>query len=222
MHPLIFAVKKVSSSVSKSHHQLPACFLTPRKWTVLLTKSRCNIFNKPQTQHLTIYSGESSGPNSIVTHSGVLYLFLVCPTVAPGMLPAFPPGMFPFWGPFPAVPPPHAAPPGAAAAAEAPGAPHAPQNGTEATQGAGECSVSSSFTRPEVWFHHHQSLDFYFYLCVCVCFTRQQPAHIICGRHLHGSPGSRNGLPGIPVLLPSSSLPYCTLAAHATPSSSFW
>lgn len=56
MHPLIFAVKKVSSSVSKSHHQLPACFLTPRKWTALLTKSRCNIFNNPQTQYFTIYS----------------------------------------------------------------------------------------------------------------------------------------------------------------------
>uniref|UniRef100_A0A665T1E7 RING-type E3 ubiquitin transferase n=1 Tax=Echeneis naucrates TaxID=173247 RepID=A0A665T1E7_ECHNA len=51
--------------------------------------------------------------------------------VAPGMLPGFPPGVFPFWGPFPAVPPP-------AAAAGAPGAPDAPQSSTEATQAAGE------------------------------------------------------------------------------------
>uniref|UniRef100_A0A671YAF9 RING-type E3 ubiquitin transferase n=1 Tax=Sparus aurata TaxID=8175 RepID=A0A671YAF9_SPAAU len=41
---------------------------------------------------------------------------------ANGMLPGFPPGIFPFWGPFPAVPPPPAA-----AAAAAPGATDAPQ-----------------------------------------------------------------------------------------------
>uniref|UniRef100_A0A3Q3KUT6 RING-type E3 ubiquitin transferase n=1 Tax=Mastacembelus armatus TaxID=205130 RepID=A0A3Q3KUT6_9TELE len=49
--------------------------------------------------------------------------------VAPGMLPGFPPGIFPFWGPFPAVPPP-------AAAVAAPGATDAPQSSTETTQAA--------------------------------------------------------------------------------------
>ncbi|XP_077389088.1 E3 ubiquitin-protein ligase synoviolin isoform X2 [Festucalex cinctus] len=48
--------------------------------------------------------------------------------VAPGMLPGFPPGLFPFWGPFPGMPPP---------AAAAPGAADAPQGNTEATQAAG-------------------------------------------------------------------------------------
>ncbi|XP_068181036.1 E3 ubiquitin-protein ligase synoviolin isoform X2 [Antennarius striatus] len=46
---------------------------------------------------------------------------------APAMLPGFPPGIFPFWGPFPAMPPPPAA-------AAAPGAPDAPQSSPEATQ----------------------------------------------------------------------------------------
>ncbi|XP_013883080.1 E3 ubiquitin-protein ligase synoviolin isoform X2 [Austrofundulus limnaeus] len=46
---------------------------------------------------------------------------------APGMLPGFPPGIFPFWGPFPAVPNP-------AEAAAAPGAPERPQGSTEAAQ----------------------------------------------------------------------------------------
>ncbi|KAM4586132.1 E3 ubiquitin-protein ligase synoviolin [Fundulus diaphanus] len=49
------------------------------------------------------------------------------PNVAPGMLPAFPPGVFPFWGPFPAVPPPAAA----AAPPPAPGATDAPHSSTE-------------------------------------------------------------------------------------------
>lgn len=44
------------------------------------------------------------------------------------MLPGFPPGIFPFWGPFPAVPPP-AAPPAAT---------DAPQSSTEAPQASGE------------------------------------------------------------------------------------
>ncbi|KAG7518947.1 E3 ubiquitin-protein ligase synoviolin [Solea senegalensis] len=60
--------------------------------------------------------------------------------VAPGMLPAFPPGMFPFWGPFPAVPP----PPPAAAAAEAPGATDAPQSSRDATHAAGTSQPTSS------------------------------------------------------------------------------
>ncbi|XP_058504944.1 E3 ubiquitin-protein ligase synoviolin [Solea solea] len=61
--------------------------------------------------------------------------------VAPGMMPAFPPGMFPFWGPFPAVPPP---PPPAAAAADAPGATDAPQSSRDATQAAGTSQPTSS------------------------------------------------------------------------------
>uniref|UniRef100_A0A3Q3KUX8 RING-type E3 ubiquitin transferase n=1 Tax=Mastacembelus armatus TaxID=205130 RepID=A0A3Q3KUX8_9TELE len=57
--------------------------------------------------------------------------------VAPGMLPGFPPGIFPFWGPFPAVPPP-------AAAVAAPGATDAPQSSTETTQAAGTSQPTSS------------------------------------------------------------------------------
>lgn len=56
------------------------------------------------------------------------------------MLPGFPPGIFPFWGPFPAVPPP-------AAAAAAPGATDAPQSSAEATQAAGKdtsCSTAAN------------------------------------------------------------------------------
>ena len=60
-------------------------------------------------------------------------LCCVSSLIAPGMLPGFPPGIFPFWGPFPAVPPP---PPAAAVAA--PGATDAPQSSTEATQAAGK------------------------------------------------------------------------------------
>lgn len=46
-------------------------------------------------------------------------------------MPQFPPGMFPFWGPFPGAPPP--APPGAQAATDP------PQHGANGaqTQGAG-------------------------------------------------------------------------------------
>ncbi|XP_028445114.1 E3 ubiquitin-protein ligase synoviolin [Perca flavescens] len=54
--------------------------------------------------------------------------------VAPGMLPGFPPGVFPFWGPFPAVPPP----------AAAPGATDAPRSSTEATQAAGSSPATAS------------------------------------------------------------------------------
>uniref|UniRef100_A0A674A6H3 RING-type E3 ubiquitin transferase n=1 Tax=Salmo trutta TaxID=8032 RepID=A0A674A6H3_SALTR len=50
--------------------------------------------------------------------------------VGPGMMPHFPPGLFPFWGPFPGAAPP-------AGAAGAPGAAEAAQ-----TQGAGECLSS--------------------------------------------------------------------------------
>ncbi|KAJ0002635.1 hypothetical protein NQD34_007784 [Periophthalmus magnuspinnatus] len=49
--------------------------------------------------------------------------------VGPGMMPAFPPGVFPFWGPFPPVPPP-------APAAVPPGADAAPGT-SEGSQGAG-------------------------------------------------------------------------------------
>ncbi|XP_012710264.2 E3 ubiquitin-protein ligase synoviolin [Fundulus heteroclitus] len=61
------------------------------------------------------------------------------PNVAPGMLPAFPPGVFPFWGPFPAVPP-----PAAAAPPPAPGATDAPQSGTETAQTAGTSQPTSA------------------------------------------------------------------------------
>ncbi|XP_031135894.1 E3 ubiquitin-protein ligase synoviolin [Sander lucioperca] len=54
--------------------------------------------------------------------------------MAPGMLPGFPPGVFPFWGPFPAVPPP----------AAAPGATDAPRSSTEATQAAGSSPATAS------------------------------------------------------------------------------
>uniref|UniRef100_A0A8C1GB51 RING-type E3 ubiquitin transferase n=1 Tax=Cyprinus carpio TaxID=7962 RepID=A0A8C1GB51_CYPCA len=54
--------------------------------------------------------------------------------VAPGMMPQFPPGLFPFWGPLPGAPPPPAAAPGAPAATDA------PQTSAAATpaQGAGQ------------------------------------------------------------------------------------
>nr|XP_061793444.1 E3 ubiquitin-protein ligase synoviolin-like isoform X1 [Nerophis lumbriciformis] len=54
--------------------------------------------------------------------------------VPPGMLPGFPPGLFPFWGPFPPVPPP---------AAAAPGATNVPQGNTEAVQAAGTSQSTS-------------------------------------------------------------------------------
>lgn len=47
-------------------------------------------------------------------------------------MPAFPPGLFPFWGPFPAAPPPAAAPGAQGGAAEPPPA------STEGAQAAGE------------------------------------------------------------------------------------
>ncbi|KAF7661457.1 hypothetical protein LDENG_00261480 [Lucifuga dentata] len=64
------------------------------------------------------------------------------PNVAQGVLPGFPPGIFPFWGPFPGVPPPPPPPPGAAAAA--PAAADAPQSSTEAAQAAGASQPTSS------------------------------------------------------------------------------
>jgi len=55
-------------------------------------------------------------------------------SVAMGMLPGFPPpGMFPFWGPFPGAPP----PPPAAPPASGPGA-DAPPGNAEASQAAGK------------------------------------------------------------------------------------
>lgn len=54
-------------------------------------------------------------------------------SVAPGMLPGFPPGIFPFWGPFPAVANPAEAAPGA-------GGPAPPQSSTEAQTGADSTS----------------------------------------------------------------------------------
>uniref|UniRef100_A0A672MFE2 RING-type E3 ubiquitin transferase n=1 Tax=Sinocyclocheilus grahami TaxID=75366 RepID=A0A672MFE2_SINGR len=56
--------------------------------------------------------------------------------VAPGMLPQFPPGLFPFWGPFPGAPPPAA--PGAQAATDA------PQTSAAATQAQGPNADSAS------------------------------------------------------------------------------
>uniref|UniRef100_A0A8C7JYA6 RING-type E3 ubiquitin transferase n=1 Tax=Oncorhynchus kisutch TaxID=8019 RepID=A0A8C7JYA6_ONCKI len=56
--------------------------------------------------------------------------------VGPGMMPHFPPGLFPFWGPFPGAAPPAGAA-GAPGATETPGATEAAQ-----TQGAGECLSS--------------------------------------------------------------------------------
>lgn len=66
------------------------------------------------------------------------WLFVLCKpwllfcAVAPGMMPQFPPGLFPFWGPLPGAPPPAA--PGAPAATDA------PQTSAAATpaQGAGQ------------------------------------------------------------------------------------
>ncbi|KAJ0050341.1 hypothetical protein NL108_017791, partial [Boleophthalmus pectinirostris] len=70
--------------------------------------------------------------------------------VAPGMMPAFPPGVFPFWGPFPPVPPPAAAaaPPGAEAA---PGPSEAPQGaGTSSSSAPSSSSSSDSAPAPGV------------------------------------------------------------------------
>uniref|UniRef100_A0A8C7JYP0 RING-type E3 ubiquitin transferase n=1 Tax=Oncorhynchus kisutch TaxID=8019 RepID=A0A8C7JYP0_ONCKI len=57
-------------------------------------------------------------------------------SIGPGMMPHFPPGLFPFWGPFPGAAPPAGAA-GAPGATETPGATEAAQ-----TQGAGECLSS--------------------------------------------------------------------------------
>lgn len=56
--------------------------------------------------------------------------------VAPGMMPQFPPGLFPFWGPFPGAPPPAA--PGAQAATDT------PQTSTDGTQAQGSGEHLSS------------------------------------------------------------------------------
>ncbi|KTG32196.1 hypothetical protein cypCar_00013995 [Cyprinus carpio] len=63
--------------------------------------------------------------------------------VAPGMMPQFPPGLFPFWGPFPGAPPPPPAP-GAQTATDA------PQTSAAATQaqGAGQQLLSEPAARP--------------------------------------------------------------------------
>lgn len=50
--------------------------------------------------------------------------------VVQGMMPQFPPGLFPFWGPFPGAPPPAAAP-GAQAATDT------PQTSTDGAQAQG-------------------------------------------------------------------------------------
>uniref|UniRef100_A0A8C2EVK3 RING-type E3 ubiquitin transferase n=1 Tax=Cyprinus carpio TaxID=7962 RepID=A0A8C2EVK3_CYPCA len=57
--------------------------------------------------------------------------------VAPGMMPQFPPGLFPFWGPFPGAPPPPPAP-GAQTATDA------PQTSAAATQAQGAGASSST------------------------------------------------------------------------------
>uniref|UniRef100_A0A8C1XWR7 RING-type E3 ubiquitin transferase n=1 Tax=Cyprinus carpio TaxID=7962 RepID=A0A8C1XWR7_CYPCA len=61
--------------------------------------------------------------------------------VAPGMMPQFPPGLFPFWGPLPGAPPPAAAP-------GAPAATDAPQTSAAATPAQGAESGASSSTQP--------------------------------------------------------------------------
>uniref|UniRef100_A0A3Q3CQT5 RING-type E3 ubiquitin transferase n=1 Tax=Haplochromis burtoni TaxID=8153 RepID=A0A3Q3CQT5_HAPBU len=60
------------------------------------------------------------------------------PPNALGMLPGFPPGIFPFWGPFPAVPP-----PAGAAVPPAPGATDVPQSSTESTQTASAATAAA-------------------------------------------------------------------------------
>ncbi|XP_036799334.1 E3 ubiquitin-protein ligase synoviolin isoform X2 [Oncorhynchus mykiss] len=60
--------------------------------------------------------------------------------VGPGMMPHFPPGLFPFWGPFPGAAPPAGAP-GAPGATDAPGATEAAQ-----TQGAGTSHSTGAST----------------------------------------------------------------------------
>ncbi|XP_051944851.1 E3 ubiquitin-protein ligase synoviolin [Xyrauchen texanus] len=61
--------------------------------------------------------------------------------VAPGMIPQFPPGLFPFWGPFPGAPPPPAAPGGQATT-------NTPQASADGTQTQGAESGASSSTQP--------------------------------------------------------------------------
>uniref|UniRef100_A0A8C1WQ96 RING-type E3 ubiquitin transferase n=1 Tax=Cyprinus carpio TaxID=7962 RepID=A0A8C1WQ96_CYPCA len=63
--------------------------------------------------------------------------------VAPGMMPQFPPGLFPFWGPFPGAPPPPPAP-GAQTATDA------PQTSAAATQaqGAGQHASAAPGAMP--------------------------------------------------------------------------
>uniref|UniRef100_A0A8C1GK18 RING-type E3 ubiquitin transferase n=1 Tax=Cyprinus carpio TaxID=7962 RepID=A0A8C1GK18_CYPCA len=76
------------------------------------------------------------------------WLFVLCKpwllfcAVAPGMMPQFPPGLFPFWGPLPGAPPPPAAAPGAPAATDA------PQTSAAATPAQGAESGASSSTQP--------------------------------------------------------------------------
>ncbi|XP_024284462.1 E3 ubiquitin-protein ligase synoviolin isoform X2 [Oncorhynchus tshawytscha] len=62
--------------------------------------------------------------------------------VGPGMMPHFPPGLFPFWGPFPGAAPPAGAA-GAPGATETPGATEAAQ-----TQGAGTTGASTVGAAP--------------------------------------------------------------------------
>lgn len=67
-------------------------------------------------------------------------LCLLFYAVAPGMMPQFPPGLFPFWGPFPGAPPPAA--PGAQAATDT------PQTSTDGTQAHGSGEHLSSVLPP--------------------------------------------------------------------------
>lgn len=70
------------------------------------------------------------------------------------MLPGFPPGVFPFWGPFPAVPPP-AAPPSAS---------DAPQSSSEAPQASGKGGLLLCQTGEK----QCQAVSIFFFFKFCV------------------------------------------------------
>lgn len=63
--------------------------------------------------------------------------------VAPGMMPHFPPGLFPFWGPFPGAAPPAGGAPAAQAAADS------PQTGSSTSQAPGQ-GEECRFTRQHI------------------------------------------------------------------------
>ncbi len=87
----------------------------------------------PPYLHLSMVKTPRPGWSKLLMFVHRKPCFLFC-AVVPGMMPQFPPGLFPFWGPFPGAPPPAA--PGAQAA------PDAPQTSTAATPGAGQQLLS--------------------------------------------------------------------------------